>query len=174
MPRSVRHVLARWLPLPRRKACAAVFLFHTVEAAPSPWTAGHRYVTPVARFREQVRFIEEQFEVVTTEKLVERLKRKGFSGPRASRPCTFDDGFLSYRDEALPILRSLGLPSAVFLTFNLLSGYIPMRNKLAFCLDREKPALMKVLGPFFDRNAGTDQMTAAEFSRGARADDSSG
>ena len=49
----------------------------------------------------------------------------------------FDDGFCSYSDIVVPFLREQQIPSTIFLVNSVLDGEIPIRNKLAFCLNNE-------------------------------------
>lgn len=116
-----------------RKPAAGVFLFHTIESNPSIWTAGYRYITPLKVFQEQIRYIQEHFVIISTHELVDCLQKKSLTKHVAA--IHFDDGFTSYRDEALPFLKARSIPSTVFLVGSVLRGDIPLRNKIAFCLN---------------------------------------
>ncbi|MBN2483469.1 MAG: polysaccharide deacetylase family protein [Candidatus Omnitrophica bacterium] len=128
--KNIYYSFASFSPL---SPCAIIFLFHTVESQSSPWTAGHRYITPYRIFQKQIRFIKDNFSVVPTSVLVGALSKSELKCPLAS--IHFDDGFRSYQDIALPYLKRESVPSTVFLVDAVLKGYIPLRNRLAFCLN---------------------------------------
>ena len=66
-----------------------------------------------ASFRWQLEFLREHYTVVSLEDIVRRIKRADPIDGLAA--ITFDDGYLSVFENAAPILRSLELPSTVFL-----------------------------------------------------------
>ena len=68
---------------------------------------------PIEGFREQMQWVSARCRPIAPEQLQE-----GAGEPRAGRPAvlvTFDDGYLSYRRDAYPILKDLGIPALVFL-----------------------------------------------------------
>lgn len=116
-----------------RTSAAAIFLYHSMEDDDSPWTKGHRYVTPLPLFRRQIAYLQRHFTIVSTSVLVEKLRQGPLTHSIAA--IHFDDGVRSYYDTALPYLRSRGLPSTSFLIRSALHGEVPFRNKLAFLLN---------------------------------------
>jgi peptidoglycan/xylan/chitin deacetylase (PgdA/CDA1 family) len=107
-----------------------------VENRPQPWTKGHRYVTTFNQFRTQIAYIKEHFELVSSTDLIRKLITKEFN--RNTAAIHFDDGFLNYSDLVVPFLRKQQIHSTVFLISSVLDGEIPIRNKLAFCLNSER------------------------------------
>ncbi len=130
---DARFLLSRFRRLKIRSDVAAIFLFHTVEWEPTPWTHGHRYITPFDAFREQIAFLREHFEVVPTMELVRRQRAGTADRPLAA--IHFDNGFATYDTVALPYLKQLNVPSTVFLIHDVLYGAVPTRNQLAFLLN---------------------------------------
>jgi len=66
----------------------------------------------IDQFRAQVQWVRDHFEVVTLEALVSRV-REG-ARLRGLVCLTFDDAYVGFFASALPVLRSLGIPSTVF------------------------------------------------------------
>ena len=60
--------------------------------------------------------------------------------PRRSLLITFDDGYRSFVDIALPVLRRLGLPSVLFVTGACLEPYIASARQPALVPLREPSA----------------------------------
>jgi peptidoglycan/xylan/chitin deacetylase (PgdA/CDA1 family) len=97
--------------------------------------------TSPAVFETHVRKLARNYEVVDLDAVL--------SGklPRRALLITFDDGYRSFIDAALPILRGLGLPSVLFVTGACLDPYsLPLDNLLSYLcgsvgLDRVGAAL---------------------------------
>lgn len=68
-------------------------------------------------FRQQVEYLARRFEVVPLSEAVRRLQRRAIRRPTAV--VTFDDGFQSVHDIALPILKRFDVPATVFLVTGL-------------------------------------------------------
>ncbi|MCS6915690.1 MAG: polysaccharide deacetylase family protein [Myxococcales bacterium] len=68
-------------------------------------------------FRQQVSYLGQRFLTLPLEEAVERLQSGRLHRPAVA--ITFDDGFQSVHDLALPILRTMGLPATVFLNTGL-------------------------------------------------------
>lgn len=132
MKRIFEKLLASLLPYKHSSPVAAIFLFHSVESNPSPWTQGHRYVTPTRCFLRQIKHIKRNFDIVETSKLLELLKQGNLRANLAA--IHFDDGFRSYVDNALPLLKAEKIPSTLFVPMSVLDGWIPTRNKISFII----------------------------------------
>ena len=133
-----KHVSRIWpslRPLSFHEPVAAVFLFHTVEEHPNPWTHGHRYVTPLSKFKLQITYLKKHFRFVSTTNLVEQLAQGRVTENIAA--IHFDDGFRSFKDIALPFLKRQAIPSTLFPIHSVLFGDIPIRNKLAYLLNTD-------------------------------------
>lgn len=155
------HYAPKSLYIPR--PAGVIFLFHTVETEKSPWTFGHRYVTLFSSFKRQLSFIRKHFEIVSTSALVDKLKTNSLKHSLAA--IHFDDGFSSYVDLALPFLKKQGVPSTVFLVDSIFEGYIPLRNKIAFCLNTGKSAksLLEELSPLAKGEVDIRKMNRSQF-----------
>jgi len=76
-------------------------------------------VTPSA-FAEQSEWLARRRTILPLSEVIGRLDRKG-RPPRGVSVLTFDDGFVSLYDHALPLLRRHQLPATVFLVAQTLS-----------------------------------------------------
>jgi len=133
--RKVELKLKQLGPLPKKPPFCAIFLFHTIEKYPQPWTHGHRYVTKFDHFKNQIDYIKKNFQILTSTELIENLKSDNFKNNIAA--IHFDDGFQSYAEMAVPYLREQKIPSTIFLINSVIEGKVPIRNKLAYCLNSE-------------------------------------
>jgi peptidoglycan/xylan/chitin deacetylase (PgdA/CDA1 family) len=96
--------LSRWLLSGR----AVVVAFHRVEAH----AANDAMTMPASAFREWCRFFARHFRVVPLETVVATLERtEPFDRELA---ITFDDGYLDFQTQAVPILSSLAMTGTVF------------------------------------------------------------
>lgn len=86
-----------------------VFLYHDISDPDAPQHS-ELYSTRVRRFREQVEFLAKYFKLVPLDEIVSDAP----GGRNRLASLTFDDGFLSVREEAYPYLSSRGIPFAVF------------------------------------------------------------
>jgi peptidoglycan/xylan/chitin deacetylase (PgdA/CDA1 family) len=127
---SVRHAvksqfyfwqrrIARQLAQPAKQPGnrLVIFVMHVINAASSEMA-----VSP-ERFREQMRsLLEEGYRPLGMDDVLEALSGRALSAP--SFAVTFDDGYESVVTHALPILESLSIPAAVFLTTGFLDGTV--------------------------------------------------
>jgi len=88
-----------------------VFLYHDVSE-PGEFQHSPLYSTREATFREQVEFLARHFYFVTLDDI---LSPEFNSRQRRCAAITFDDGFLSVKERAMPYLSAKGIPFAVFL-----------------------------------------------------------
>lgn len=82
-------------------------------------------------FARQMRWIARRFDVLG---LDEAIALVAGEGPRVRRPAliTFDDGYRDNFDNALPVLRALGLPATLFVVTSALgSTWVPWWDRLA-------------------------------------------
>lgn len=86
-----------------------VFLYHDISDPGSSQYAPV-YSTKVKVFRSQVDLIAKHFNLVSLEEVV----ANGSNHKKRLASITFDDGFLSVKDEALPYLQAKGIPFSVF------------------------------------------------------------
>lgn len=101
-------------------------LYHHVAEQPSSLVSRLAVNTPPDVFEAHVRKIARDYDVVSLDDVLSgRL-------PRRALLMTFDDGYRSVVEVALPILRRLGLPSAFFVTGACLErDSLPLDNLLS-------------------------------------------
>ncbi len=78
-----------------------------------------------ADFRAQMEFVKERFNPVSLDDLARWLRGAG-DLPRSPLIVTFDDGYRDNLTCALPVLRDLGVPAAVFLTTGHIGSGTPL------------------------------------------------
>ena len=98
---------ARW----RHRDVLAILMFHGVEDEPLSPVCGH--VLGSALYRRQLEYVRKHFNVLPLEEALQRLA--GGTLPPRAMAITFDDGTRNLATHAVPVLRELGLPAAVFL-----------------------------------------------------------
>lgn len=86
-----------------------VFLYHDISDQDAPQHSP-LYSTSVQKFKSQVELIARHFKLVSLEDIVSNNS----DNHQRLASITFDDGFLSVKDEALRFLQSRGIPIAVF------------------------------------------------------------
>lgn len=149
--RKIKLVVNLIKPFKLSPPAAVIFLFHTVEEEKTPWTHGHRYVTPFHIFKKQIAFIRKHFEIEPTSVLLQKLQDSALV--RNSAAIHFDDGFSSYANLSLPFLKEQNITSTVFLVNSVVDGDIPIRNKIVFCINiGEKEKLQKLLQAYIRKN----------------------
>lgn len=106
-----------------------VFLFHDISDPDAPQYSP-LYSTRPDKFKNQLELLARYFKFVPLDEIVRNSANN--QGRLAS--ISFDDGFLSVKDEALPLLRSMGIPASVFVNsmaikhnqlFNAPGGFAP-------------------------------------------------
>lgn len=95
----------------RHRDLLAIVMFHGVEDQPLSPPCWH--VSDVALYRRQLEYLRRHFNVLPLEQALASLAA-GTLPPRAMA-ITFDDGTRNLATQALPVLRDLNLPAAVFL-----------------------------------------------------------
>ena len=114
--RSTGNAIAR---LTRGNGRVAIVNYHRVLAAPSPFLASE---PDIDIFTWHMELLARCFNVLSLREALAAIDA-GRVPPRAV--CiTFDDGYRSVHDLALPVLRRLGLPATVFVS----SGYVGGRT----------------------------------------------
>jgi peptidoglycan/xylan/chitin deacetylase (PgdA/CDA1 family) len=95
----------------RHRDLLAIVMFHGVEEEPLSPPCWH--VLGSALYRRRLEYVRKHFNVLPLEEALERLVA-GTLPPRAMA-ITFDDGTRNLATHAVPVLRELKLPAAVFL-----------------------------------------------------------
>jgi peptidoglycan/xylan/chitin deacetylase (PgdA/CDA1 family) len=114
---AAAYEFARLLHLPwlgRRLARGAVILcYHNVVTGRDAQSRDGALHIGVDAFASQMRWLSRHFDVVSLDVVLQRLRAR--QPTRGLAALTFDDGYTGYFRSALPVLRSLKLPSAVFI-----------------------------------------------------------
>lgn len=100
-----------------RRLC--IINYHRVLAQPDPLIESEPHL---ATFRWQMKLLADSFNVLSLADGVEMLSRGQL--PARAVAITFDDGYRSVHDLALPVLREFALPATVFVT----SGFLDHGN----------------------------------------------
>ncbi len=118
MLRAAKRHLAASPSVSRRllRNALVVFLWHEVSDDPSEFNQLFDLNVPPAVFSKQLDLIQESFHVIA----LSQLLRRDYPTPAAL--ITFDDGNLSYFQQALPILREKGIPSIQLLNMASIRG----------------------------------------------------
>ena len=74
-------------------------------------------------FEEHMQFLQEQFQVLSFNELLERWNKKEWDHKRQYCVITFDDGWLDNYLYAYPVLRKYGLPATVFLATDFIGTH---------------------------------------------------
>ena len=107
-------------PRPPR-APALVLAYHRIATQANGWEPTRPLDVRLDIFRAQMEALRERFEVVPLDCILE----PGDGGSRLRAAVTFDDGYRDNLELAHPVLYSLGLPAAVFVTTRWLGGAAP-------------------------------------------------
>jgi peptidoglycan/xylan/chitin deacetylase (PgdA/CDA1 family) len=127
----------------RHHELLAIVMFHGVEDEPLSPACWH--VLDSASYRRRLEYLGKHFNVLPLEEGLERLAA-GTLPPRAMA-ITFDDGTANLAHRAVPVLRELGLPAAVFLTTG------PMGSDETLWPDRLWLAIARTTGTGVDLSA---------------------
>lgn len=90
-------------------ASRIIFVYHDVSETDSPQYS-ELYSTTPQRFKEQINFIEKNFKIVSLDEIVSLEAQNG----KRLAAITFDDGFKSVKEVALPFLEARGIPFTIF------------------------------------------------------------
>jgi peptidoglycan/xylan/chitin deacetylase (PgdA/CDA1 family) len=93
----------------------AIFMYHAVVRS----AIGEACFITESVFRDEIRCIRDNFDVIPLTEVVRRLSAGESFGPTAA--ITFDDGFQNNYESAFPILREAALPATLFLTTQFLN-----------------------------------------------------
>ena len=99
----------------RRTGTLRILMYHgVVPRREGPAAFGDLFMSERA-FARQMRHLTRAYTVISLDDVMDTLETRG-SFPDRAVLVTFDDGYRNTVQYALPILRSLGLPAAVFVT----------------------------------------------------------
>lgn len=94
----------------------SVFLFHDVTDTPCDFSRESWIDTPIPVFEKQLDFIQENFQIISPPDLL------AGSVPARAALITFDDGFRSYFQNAVPILARRNISSLIFMNMLPVKG----------------------------------------------------
>ena len=98
------------------KKSLTVFCFHDVTNNPSFFSREYELNIETKIFEKQILFIKKNFNIINPKDLFnEKL-------PNNAALITFDDGFVSYLNEAYPIMKKYNVPSINFLNCEVSNG----------------------------------------------------
>ena len=129
----------------RHRNLLAIVMFHGVESEPLSPACWH--VLGSALYRRQLEYIGKHFNVLPLHEALDRLAA-GTLPPRAMA-ITFDDGTRNLATHAIPVLRDLKLPAAVFLATGMIGSdeaLWPDRLWLAIARTKASQIDLAVLG----------------------------
>ena len=98
------------------KNAVVIFIYHDVSSKPSHFSKKYNLNIPPDVFYSQVRAINNIFNIISPSDLI----NSHFERPAAL--FTFDDGFKSYFNNALPILKEFNSPSINFINYDVING----------------------------------------------------
>jgi peptidoglycan/xylan/chitin deacetylase (PgdA/CDA1 family) len=126
----MKSFLASGVPAARNRVAAhigrgrlTVLTYHQVKEPANDGSS----VAPAA-FLEQMRYLRQRYEVVRLEDGVTRLGRAGAAERLVS--ITFDDGYLDNATVAAPIMQSVGLTAAFFVSTDMIGSTKPFPHDL--------------------------------------------
>ena len=95
-----------------------VFVFHDVTNKPSKFSYTNNLFISPDLFKYQIKFIKNNFNIISPINILNKEL------PDRAAFISFDDGFKSYFDVALPILEKNNVPSLIFLNMGPINGEI--------------------------------------------------
>jgi peptidoglycan/xylan/chitin deacetylase (PgdA/CDA1 family) len=111
----------------------AILCYHRVGTEGIPYYS----TLPPAQFESQMRFLRENFRVISLGQLCDELKNPGRKGHGVA--VTFDDGYSDLYVYALPILRKFEIPATVYLTTDCIeTGEVAWYDKIFLALQVAK------------------------------------
>lgn len=113
----------------RLKNRLTVFVFHEVSDTPSEFTRRYGLSLTLSQFKQQAKWIRDNFSVINPELLVANAPL-----PNNAALITFDDGFAGAFKNAYPILDRLDMPSVMFMNMQPQITRLPMLSALVVYL----------------------------------------
>lgn len=104
-----------------RSGQPCILTFHGLRADDDEGLLDNSLYTPVSVFRDVCRHLAASYHVVHLHEIVSALKNKTRL-PDGSVAITFDDGYESNYQLALPVLREFGLPATIFVATGFVDG----------------------------------------------------
>jgi len=116
-----------------KKRRLEIILYHFVTSEENIFTASGHNVQPDV-FREQIKYLSENFKVVPLARAKEIIYGRSDDGPYAS--VCFDDGYLNNIKEAYPILEEFKIPATLFVCPAVIGNQdILWRDKIRYIIN---------------------------------------
>jgi peptidoglycan/xylan/chitin deacetylase (PgdA/CDA1 family) len=106
----------------RLRGCAVALMYHEVLPDSDPieaWT-----VVRESAFRAQIQYLKENFEIVSLDQALARMRNPGRNG-RPMALLTFDDGYRGNRQVVWPIVEELRAPITIFVATAAVQNQTP-------------------------------------------------
>lgn len=101
----------------KKRARCRILVYHKISEEPlNPFS-----VSP-GKFEEQIRFLSQEYNVLSLEELVAHIRNEGKDIPADPVVITLDDGFKNNYTCAYPILRKYGVPATIFVIVDRLES----------------------------------------------------
>jgi len=116
------------------RSMAPVVIYHAVDHPnTNPLTTGDIHNVYPDILYEQILLLKKHFTILSIDEMAERIKRKKLNSGTAS--ITFDDGYVSVINNAVPILEDLDVPATIFLTTKLIQSNTFWRDKVRYIIN---------------------------------------
>lgn len=90
----------------------------------------------IEQFREQIDFLQKNFNIITMEEVLREIKNKNYFGlPENAALLTFDDGYVDHYTNVFPILKNRGIQGSFFVSAKpLVENKVLDVNKIHYLL----------------------------------------
>lgn len=146
--KSLIHSAIDWSGRPRhqRQQLRGSLIVLTYHSFCTDWPRGLFSSLPIDRFERQIRFLRENFTLVSLEQGLTYLGEER-SGDRPWVAITIDDGFQDNYTHAWPVLQKYSVPATIFLATDFIdTRRPPWPTQLVEILERTR--LQKIEAPF--------------------------
>ena len=143
--KSLVHGALDWSGRPRRerRKLRGKLIILTYHSFCTNWPSGLFNSLPVNRFEQQIRFLKNNFKVVSLRQGLEYLQH-GYVDEQPWVTITIDDGFRDNYSYAWPILQRYVVPATIFLATDFIdNGRPPWPTQLVEILERTKAKMME-------------------------------
>ncbi len=143
--KSLVHGAIDWSGRPRRQRqrLRGKLIILTYHSFCTAWPRGLFNSLPIHRFERQIRFLRNNFKLVSLQQGLGYLKQ-GLVDDQPWVAITIDDGFRDSYTHAWPVLQRYGVPATIFLATDFIdNGRPPWTTQLVEILDRTEAHVME-------------------------------
>jgi peptidoglycan/xylan/chitin deacetylase (PgdA/CDA1 family) len=147
----VRSVIGKYYHLRSSqltKQALTVFCYHEVSVKPSEFSQRYGLNVSPQVFDFQISFIKMNFNIITPDDLLENRL------PENAALITFDDGFLSFFEGAIPILEKYQVPAMIFLNMEPIRGGVFWSGLITYLCEKEPEFIKYLEGKLGDDRSG--------------------